>query len=316
MMKSESLAGVFAQRPDIVSLQFDLPRDEKVELDCLRLDQMHPFVSGNKWFKLKHHLEAALSHGKHELLSFGGAYSNHLHALAYAGQQCGLKTRALVRGEAPKELSPTLQDCKKWGMQIEWVSREDYSALAGLQARDSLVETYPDAWVIPEGGEGEEGVAGVRDLFTELSDSGDFKYDYICCPVGSGTTLAGIVAADIPEVRCIGFSALKGAHDLESRVENLLAGSPSRTSWQICHEYHFGGFAKMNPRLRDFISSIHTQTELMLDPVYTGKTLFGLMEWLHQGRLPAQSKVLFVHTGGLQGWRGFGESGPGVWDHE
>ena len=311
---SASFEGAFAQLPAIVPLHLPLSAGGSMRCDVLRLDQVHPFVSGNKWYKLKHHLSAARKAGKNELLSFGGAFSNHLHALAYAGHRCGFATRALVRGEPVGELSPTLQDCKAWGMQIEWVSRQRYPEISISEARAQIAEQYGNAWVIPEGGGGSDGVAGVKELFLSLTNAAPFSYDYIVCPVGSGTTLAGIVSANVPGVKCIGVSALKANYELEQRVLQMLPPSGAHSVWQICHDYHFGGFAKLNARLRDFISMVHAETGLLLDPVYTGKMFFGIAEWCHQGRLSADAKVLMVHTGGLQGWRGFGSSGPGSWD--
>jgi len=142
-------------------------------------------------------------------------------------------------------------------------------------------------------------------LLERLHQAGLLHYDYLVCPVGSGTTLAGMVMANVGDVECIGFSSLKGAHDLEDRVEAHFAAAPARQNWRICHDYHFGGFAKTNARLNDFISDIHGQNGVLLDPVYTGKMLFGLVEWAVMQRLPQNARVLALHTGGLQGWQGF-----------
>ncbi len=315
-MSTDPYVAGFEQLPAIDTISLALPAGQSVTVDCLRLDALHPFVSGNKWYKLKYHMRAAREAGKRELLSFGGAYSNHLHALAYAGRQCGFETRALVRGEATESLTPTLQDCKQWGMAIEWVSRQSYPDLAREEVVPALQEKYGESWIIPEGGAGRDGVNGVRDLFVQLAAAPDFDYQYLVCPVGSGTTLAGMIAARISGVRCLGFSALKGAHDLEQRVAHCLSPDEQACPWQIFHDYHFGGFAKMSARLRDFISMVHSQTQVVLDPVYTGKMLFGLLELLHQGRLPKDARILIVHTGGLQGWRGFGGEGPAAWNKE
>lgn len=284
-----------------------------LQIDLLRLDQVHPMISGNKWYKLKQHLLAAQAAGKTRLLSFGGAHSNHLHALAHAGKLLDVETVGIVRGEEPSNLSPTLADCVEWGMRLEWLNRRDYRAISTLSDNDGhFAAKYPNAWIIPEGGAGASGIEGVRELFAELGRQGKISHSYIICPVGSGTTLAGIAAADLPGARCIGFSALKGAYDLEQKVERQLTGLKSAGDWEICHDYHFGGFAKLHPRLKDFISLFYREQKVLLDPIYTGKMLFGLMEWYLQGRIPKDTKVLVVHTGGLQGWRGFGEMWPVV----
>lgn len=298
-------------RPDIETLAIPEAMERNVSVDCLRLDKLHPFISGNKWYKLQHHLLAAEAHDKRGLLSFGGAFSNHLHALAYAGQFLQLPTIGVVRGEAPRELSPTLQDCTKWGMKLHWINREQYRKESRAGRAGEWATLYPDAWVIPEGGEGASGLAGIQELFARLYHEHAMPYDLIVCPVGSGTTLAGIALASGGRAQVVGMSALKGAYDLDARVAQMLSCAVKPVShWQICHGFHFGGFAKTNARLTDFISRIHSEAGLLLDPVYTGKMLYGLCEWLRQGRINAGAKVLVVHTGGLQGWRGMGSARP------
>lgn len=309
-VKVSDLESGFDLTPPLQALKFDLGGGCKLTIDCLRLDQVHPFISGNKWYKLKHHILAANSAGKSTILSFGGAFSNHLHALAFAGKKLNIKTVGVVRGEEPKVLSPTLQDCVDWGMTLQWLSRRDYRNIAPVDCIVDYAKKYPDAWIIPEGGSSEQGVLGVRELFERMWSAGGMNYDVIACPVGSGATLAGIVSADLGELRCVGFSALKGASDLESRVQGHLGSAQGVKSWEISHDYHFGGFAKLNKRLTDFISGIHQTHDLLLDPVYTGKMLYGLLEWVYQGRISKDARILAVHTGGLQGWRGFGDKVP------
>jgi len=296
--------------PPVHTLEIDLGQGRKLAIDCLRLDQVHPFISGNKWYKLKHHILAADLAGKSSILSFGGAYSNHLHALAFAGQKLQIKTIGVIRGEKPKILSPTLQDCVEWGMSLQWLSRRDYRDVAPADCIADYAKKYPDTWIIPEGGSSEQGVLGVRELFERMWSTDGMNYDVIACPVGSGATLAGIVSANMGAVRCIGFSALKGVYDLESRVEANLSFARNVNPWEISHDYHFGGFAKINTRLTDFISDIHQTNDILLDPVYTGKMLYGLFEWVYQGRIKPDARILAVHTGGLQGWRGFGDKAP------
>lgn len=298
--------------PPVQTLNFNLGKGRKLAIDCLRLDQVHPFISGNKWYKLKHHVLAANLAGKSRILSFGGAYSNHLHALAYAGKKLQIKTIGVVRGEKPKVLSPTLQDCVAWGMDLQWLNRRDYRNVAPVAGIKKYSKKYADTWVIPEGGSSEQGVLGVRELFERLWLTDEMNYDVVACPVGSGATLAGIVSANLGVARCIGFSALKGAYDLESRVEAHLGLAQRVNPWEISHDYHFGGFAKINTRLTDFISDIHQRHNVLLDPVYTGKMLYGLLEWVHQGRISPDSRILVVHTGGLQAWRGFGDKALGL----
>lgn len=300
---------IFNLTPVVQVLNLDLGHGKALAIDCLRLDQVHPFISGNKWYKLKHHILAAISAGKSSILSFGGAYSNHLHALAYSGHKLQINTVGVVRGEKPKKLTPTLQDCVDWGMELQWLSRQDYRDIAPKACIADYSQKYPETWVIPEGGSSEQGVLGVSELFGQMKAMGAMEYDVIACPVGSGATLAGIVNACIG-AKCIGFSALKGAFDLEARVEENLAAVHGGGVWEISHDYHFGGFAKLNTRLSNFISDVHAEHDLLLDPVYTGKMMFGLFEWVYQGRVSKNARILAVHTGGLQGWRGFGDKMP------
>jgi len=310
LMRVSDFDECFKVAPSLQSMSFNLGRGRNVSIDCLRLDKVHPFISGNKWYKLKHHIYSACSSGKSGLLSFGGAHSNHLHALAFAGKKLEFKTIGVVRGHPLKELTPTLQDCVDWGMTLQWLSRRDYRNVAPLKCIQDYSKKYPDIWVIPEGGASDHGILGVQELFTDLWSLGKLNHDVIACPVGSGATLAGVVSAQLGGAQCIGFSALKRAYDLESRVESYLNLAETINPWQICHDYHFGGFAKINTRLTDFISDVHQKQGVLLDPVYTSKMLYGLLELVNQGRIKSNARILAVHTGGIQGWRGFGDKLP------
>jgi len=317
MLNGENLSSIFAQLPRIEKLSLSPHIARNISIDILRLDNLHSAISGNKWFKLKYHLQSATLAKKTEVLSFGGAYSNHLHALAYVGYQLKFKTIGFVRGELSGPLNSTLADCKRWGMSLHWLDRQTYRRLATEQGSASFVSEYPDAWVIPEGGEGKSGVRGVKELFSALCLGN--TYDLVVCSVGSGTTMAGIVEGlsgregEGSGSQVLGFSALKGATDLDARVKRHLSSSSSEL-WSICHDYHFGGFAKVNALLLEFISVVHAQSGIWLDPVYTGKALFGLLDLLDKGLCKQVSRILFVHTGGLQGWRGFPGEGPAVRD--
>lgn len=305
--------------PEIEPLSLGFAEKKLIKIDCLRLDKIHPFVSGNKWYKLKYPILHGYQMGKRQFLSFGGAYSNHLHALAYAGKHLNVKTIGVVRGEMLTPLNPTLQDCVDWGMELVWLPRDLYRNYASPvnasgnishEAQAHFLSLYPDAHIIPEGGACPDGVLGVESLFNALQHQAKLDYDYIATPVGSGATLAGLVRAKIGRAKCLGFSALRGARDLECRVEQQLEDAVRINEWSIAHDYHFGGFAKIHPRLTNFISDIYQQYSLLLDPIYTGKMLYGLAEFIHQGRIASGSKVLMLHTGGLQGWRGFGDAHP------
>lgn len=304
----------FDQRPELTSLDlspiveefFPTSRYRNLELDVLRLDKVHPFISGNKWFKLKHHLLAAYASEHNHVLSFGGPYSNHLHALAFAGKHYGFKTTAIVRGHepAPEHLSPTLKDCLSWGMKLSWMNRQDYRRFAVAGNVSTVQGLYPDAYIVPEGGEGQAGLQGMRELMERFFDELDEGYDLIVTPVGSGTTMAGILAAAPVRQRVVGVSALKGAFDLSDRVEQYL---PRRNvnDIEIWHDYHQGGFAKMTPLLQRFISEVHQRYGVLLDPIYTGKAMYALVHKFAHHKLEDDVRALLLHTGGLQGWRGY-----------
>ncbi len=276
----------------------DLCLDRRqVELWVKRDDLLHPILSGNKWRKLKYILNHALSLGATKVVSMGGAYSNHLHALAYVGQWLGLQTEAFVRGEP--QSNPTLNDMEQWGMRLQFVSREDYRNLRQHKHWKSLPGIDTNAYWLPEGGSVELALQGVAELISEI----DLQYDVICCPCGTGTTLAGIIEAVRSDVRVIGFSALKGGEFLKLDVEALL--TRSRDNWDIITGYHFGGFARTSTELFEFMECFSSQSSIQLEPVYTGKMLYGIYDLLEKGFFKPGQRIIVLHSGGLQGNRGF-----------
>lgn len=301
LQQMPALAGSgLLQPPVIESLSFPLFAAQAVQVDVLRLDRLHPVISGNKWFKLKYNLVQALRAGQHTLLSFGGAWSNHLHALAFAAQLTGLQSRGIVRGdELDADANPMLQDAQRWGMQLEFVSRSRYREMTrtAFDANDAGVR------VIPEGGDNECGVLGCVSLLPP--DTHD-RYDQVWLPVGTGCTFAGVRLALPARVNVQGVSALAGDWPRQQMQQRLLQWLPQTAShWNILTEYHEGGYGRVSPRLLSFIAEFGDNTGLPLDPVYTGKAMFALCDQLRHDRIPAGSRVLFLHTGGLQGARGF-----------
>jgi 1-aminocyclopropane-1-carboxylate deaminase len=268
-----------------------------------RLDQVHPQVSGNKWFKLRFNLAKAAFMDADAVLSFGGAWSNHLHALAAAGKQLSLPTIGIVRGEVGPVLTPTLQDCQAYGMQLIPISRQEYkkkhqvSFLASLRERLSVCGK--NIYVVPEGGSNLLGVLGVADMITQFSQIPE--YDLICAPVGSGGTLAGVIRQK-GKTSVLGFSALKGASDLSGRISCWLPDA-EKESFSLCHDYHFGGFGKTSARLSAFMRQFESTYNIPLDPVYTAKMMYGLCHKLFLGELSPETRILVLHTGGLQGLR-------------
>jgi len=243
-----------------------------IELWIKRDDQLHAIVSGNKWRKLKFILDHALNLGADTIISMGGMYSNHLHALAYAGKALGLKTIAYIRGEAPALLTPTLIDLTNWGMELNFISRTDYRQLRQYKGYLDLPGLKPQQYWLPEGGAHSLALNGVAELVNEI----DITYDYLCAPCGTGTTLAGLIAAAPDNISVLGFAALKNAGFLNTDVNFLL--KKTQSNWQINLDYHFGGFASSTPELLRFISAFEAKTSIQLEPIYTGKMMYALYD--------------------------------------
>jgi 1-aminocyclopropane-1-carboxylate deaminase len=271
----------------------------QIELWMKRDDLLHPVISGNKWRKLKLILDHALSLRADKLISMGGAYSNHLHALAYAGKILGLKTLGFIRGERPETLTPTLIDMQNWGMELKFVSRSDYRLLRQHKGCHDLPGLKPQQYWLPEGGAQPLALKGIAELVNEI----DILYDIICTPCGTGTTLAGILDAAPASISVMGFTALKNAVFLRADVESLLPAP--RTNWLINRDYHFGGFAKTNTLLMAFIENFEYKTGIPLEPVYTGKMMYALYDLITKHTFKPGRRIIAVHTGGLQGKRGF-----------
>jgi 1-aminocyclopropane-1-carboxylate deaminase len=270
-----------------------------LELWMKRDDLLHPVISGNKWRKLKYSLDHALSLDVDTLISMGGTYSNHLHALAYTGKILGLKTQGFIRGEQPNMLTPTLVDLQNWGMQLTFVSRSDYRLLRQYKNWHELPGLKSGQYWLPEGGAQSLALKGVSELVNEI----DSAYDTLCVPCGTGATLAGIIDATPESTFVLGFAALKNAGFLHADVEVLL--SQPRKNWQISLDYHLGGFATTTPELMAFIAGFEDKTHISLDPVYTGKMMFALYDLITKHTFKPGQRIIAVHTGGLQGKRGF-----------
>ena len=277
-------------------------KEQGVELWLKRDDLLHPVISGNKWRKLKYILDHALSLNTYKIISMGGAYSNHLHALAYVGNKLGIATAAKIRGERPEVLNPTLSDLLAWGMSIEFVTRSDYRQLRTYKNYDALPDLQAGEYWLPEGGAMDLALQGVTDLVDEIA----IDYDVLCVPCGTATTLAGIINAVPEDKQVIGFSALKGADFLSADVQQMLKNKSCHIKdWFICLDYHFGGFAKVNSGLLDFINSFEQAQGIKLEPIYTGKMLYGIYALIKQGFFKPGQRIIAIHTGGLQGNRGF-----------
>jgi len=280
----------------IDKIETDFIKEKSVSLSILRLDKIHPEISGNKFFKLYYFLEKAISEQK-SLITFGGAYSNHLAATAKACNIYGISCTGIVRGEAPGKPSHTLLFCKGQGMQLEFISREDYRKKGEPDFKAGLTEKYGDHILIPEGGYSKEGMNGAA-LIANYYRNEDLSH--ICCSAGTATTLAGLIKASKPREAIIGFSALKGVSDWENRI-TFLNGKLSKEKFCFVNDYHFGGYAKKNDELICFMNKFYEAFAIPTDFIYTGKMMFGIFDLIKKNYFPRGSKILSIHTGGLQG---------------
>lgn len=271
----------------------------EIELWLKRDDLLHSVISGNKWRKLKYSLDHALSLSADTVISMGGAYSNHLHALAYVGNTVGLKTIGFIRGEQPETLTPTLIDMQNWGMELKFVSRSDYRILRQYKDWFDLPGLKPGQYWLPEGGAQTLALKGVGELISEI----EVPYDIVCVSCGTGTTLAGIIDVVPARISVMGFAALKNAGFLMNDIHQLL--SRNCNNWQINSDYYFGGFAKTNSELVSFIKDFELRTSIPLEPVYTGKMMYALYDLIRKHHFRRGQRIIAIHTGGLQGKRGW-----------
>jgi 1-aminocyclopropane-1-carboxylate deaminase len=274
-------------------------RGAGVTLFIKRDDLIHPTVSGNKWRKLKYNLLEAKQQGATTILTFGGAFSNHLYATAAAGAYLNLKTIGIVRGEDPGELkSSTLKFCEQQGMTLHFVSREEYKLRNSQDYIDQLGVKLGNPFVIPEGGTSEWALKGVEEMTYEVDQQLTQKPDYYAVAAGTGGTAAGILSSG---ANVLAFSALKGGEFLRQDILNLIGTGHSNGKLDLFTNYHFKGYAKHTPELLDFIRWFKEQHAIQLEQVYTGKMLFGLYDLMKNGYLKKGTTIVAVHTGGLQG---------------
>ncbi|HEU0065260.1 MAG TPA: pyridoxal-phosphate dependent enzyme [Flavisolibacter sp.] len=270
-------------------------------IDVLRLDLVDPVISGNKRFKLNKYLADAIKQHKNTLVTFGGAYSNHILAVAAAAKKLNLRSVGIIRGEKPSNFSITLNDAIEYGMQIHFTDRESYR---NKKIPAEVIEKYKDAYIINEGGYGELGAEGIKNMMDTINHS---SYSLIICAVGSGTTMAGIINALNPIQQCLGISVMKNNFSLEEQIK-LLTIKEKQHQFTLLHHYHFGGYAKYSDELIDFMNNFFTNTGIPTDFVYTAKLFYAVNHLLNGNLLSAATKILVIHSGGLQGNRSL-ESG-------
>ena len=270
-----------------------------IELFIKREDQLHSIISGNKLRKLKYNLEEAKRQNKSCLLTFGGAFSNHILAVAGAGNEFGFATIGIIRGEELEHKiseNPTLLRAQDLGMKFHFVTRSQYRNKEEVTFLDSLKNKFGDFYLVPEGGTNSFAIKGCEEILT-ASDKSFFTH--ITCAVGTGGTISGIINSSIEKQQIIGFSSLKGAF-LSDVIRNFV----NKTNWNIIEDYHFGGYGKINDELVSFLNLFYNHNSIPLDPVYTGKMVFGVIDLINKGYFLPNSKILMIHTGGLQGIKG------------
>lgn len=271
-----------------------------VRLLIKREDMNHLEVSGNKWWKLKYNLEEAVRSKTKTLLSFGGHYSNHIHAVAGAASILGMQSVGIIRGEEVLPLNATLAYARSRGMTLHYVSREAYRLKSNEEFVQRLLERFGACYVLPEGGTNALAVKGCREFGEKLAR--EVNFDIVALPVGTGGTLAGIIGGLQKGHQVIGFSVLKGGAFLEEEVRRWIDPTNSASpAWRIETRYHFGGYARITEELKRFMDMQWTTHQLPLDHVYTAKALYGLFDMIQGGEIARGSTVLMIHTGGLQG---------------
>ncbi len=277
-------------------------RQLNIRLAIRRLDKIHPEIQGNKWYKLKYNMEYALSRNHRLILTFGGAYSNHIHATAAAAKAMGLKSVGVIRGEESLPLNPTLRDAQAAGMKLHYLSRGAYREKSSPDLLHRLKKAYGDFYLIPEGGTNALAIEGTKGILKKE----DTSYDFICTSVGTGGTMMGLLATAHSSQTVLGFSSLKGDF-MNQEIQLLLErfAIDPMCGYQLISDYHFGGYGKYRPELIHFIHAFKQKTGIPLDPIYTGKMMFGLFDLIKKGHIPEGSEILALHTGGLQGIRGF-----------
>ncbi|QOL26738.1 pyridoxal-phosphate dependent enzyme [Thalassotalea sp. LPB0316] len=268
-----------------------------------RDDLIHPIISGNKWRKLAGNIARAKQLDKTGILSFGGAYSNHLHALAFACSENSLKSIGIIRGEPHYQNNATLKQAAQWGMQCLFVDRQQYRLRQQASYLSKLQAEYPDYLIVPEGGTNELALSGVAEVITELNQQ--LPYHTIITPVGSAGTISGLIKADNNYHNIIGICVLKGAQYLNQAIQTLLADQNEQyTNWHVMHQFHRGGYAKFSAEDAQQLATLNRHFGVTFEPVYSGKMLLAFMAMVEQGYFAAGQRIVLLHTGGLQGING------------
>lgn len=283
----------------IQKIDSQLLKNKNISVSIQRDDLIHPLISGNKWRKLKYNLANMQKLGKTELLTFGGAFSNHIHACAAAGKEFGLTTHAIIRGPELDSNNPTLEFAKQCGMKLHVVNRIEYRRRNDDDYLKSLQARFPSAYILPEGGTNSFALLGCAELAKSLP-----KHDYLICPTGSGGTLAGLIEGSEETTQIIGVAVLKQADYLKKEVGKLSNKADKQNNWQLLTDFHDGGYGKFTPELWQFCQKMSDEHQLPLEPIYSGKMMYALWQLIEKDFFPTGSKIMAIHTGGMQGLNG------------
>lgn len=289
-----------------IKIELPILKEKQITLTIKREDLLHPLISGNKFRKLKYNVLRAIDLQKTELLTFGGAYSNHILATAAAGYENGLSTIGVIRGEELKDnlenvllSNETLKNAHELGMRFEFLSRAAYRNKDDSEFLLRLQKKYPNAFIIPEGGTNNYAIKGCEEILVE----NDQSFSYVCCAIGTGGTITGLINSSNKYQKVLGFPALKGEW-IQNEIEKL---NPNKNNWEIIGNYHFGGYAKVPKELVTFVNNFKEQTGIPLDPIYTGKMMFGIIDMVQKEKFSKGTDILVIHTGGLQGIAGINQ---------
>lgn len=277
-------------------INIELPHN--IELYIKREDLLHPYISGNKFRKLKYNIQLVKESDSEILITFGGAYSNHILAVAAAGKEYGIPTLGIIRGEELLDkisTNPTLCLAKEFGMQFQFVSRETYAKKEEITFINDLKTQFNKSYILPEGGTNALAIQGCEEILEEE----DNMFNYICCAVGTGGTISGIINSSKAHQKIIGYSALKGDF-----LSDVICKFVAKSNWFVNTEYHFGGYGKVTDELIVFLNDFYDATSIPLDPIYTGKMVYGVLDMIAKNMFAPNSKILLIHTGGLQGVKG------------
>jgi len=275
----------------------ELYLNNEIEVFIKRLDLIDPFISGNKLFKLKHNVDRALFQKKNMLITFGGAFSNHILATAAYTKKKKIDCLAIVRGEEYYELNPLLTLAKEYGMKFSFVSRKEYAKRNDNNYVSELIRKYKKAFIVPEGGNNKLGVLGAE----EILEKQDKSFDYIICPIGTGATLSGIVNSSNRTQKVIGINCINDTKDINKNISQ----KTNKNNWEIINEFNFGGFAKFDNLLTEYLKKFKLNYKITLDLNYTTKMFFGFEKLIERRYFQRKSKVLLIHTGGTYGNLGF-----------